>query len=245
MAGGTSDEDRSIHDRGGLPYPYAPQSRSGHRPRKRQSRGDSLGLKEVAITDHGPANLFGVGVASLSALTSIRQEVIAARERYPDMKVLLGAEANVVSEDGEIDIPPELQDAMDIVLVGLHPLVKWKRPAMGISLVGLDLISAWTGKGRVQARQRNTAAIVNAVLRNRVHVVTHPGYRLPIDTRALSQQACAKTGCAMEINEGRNVRRRPSISRSPEATKGRGFSLGVITHSPGRVGDLAKADFSG
>lgn len=198
----------------------------------------SRGLKEIAITDHGPANLFGIGVASLSAFDVIRQEVIAARERYPDIKVLLGVEANVVSEEGEIDIPGDLQEAFDILLVGLHPLVKWKSAARGVSLVGHNLVAAWTGKGRAAVRERNTAAIVNAVLRNRVHAVTHPGYRLPIDTRALAQ-ACAKTGCAMEINAGHEHTTVEYIQIA--RAEGARFVLGSDAHSPDRVGDLAKA----
>ena len=84
------------------------------------------GLEVVAITDHGPASLFGVGVAGPAAFDAIRQEVIEARKAYPGVKVLWGAEANVVSEDGELDIPPGLQERLDIVLAGLHPLVRWR-----------------------------------------------------------------------------------------------------------------------
>lgn len=196
------------------------------------------GLKQIGIADHGPANLFGVGVASLATFDDIRQEVDGAQALYPDVKVFLGAEANVVSEDGEIDIPSWLQEELDIVLVGLHPLVRWRPPATGVSLVGHNLFAAWTGRGRKRARERNTRAIVNAVLKNRVHVVTHPGYRLPIDTRELAR-ACAKTGCAMEINAGHDHTTVEFIRIARE--EGARFVLGSDAHSPERVGDLAKA----
>lgn len=194
------------------------------------------GLREVAITDHGPASLFGTGVASLDAFDAIRQEVARARSQYPDVRVLLGAEANVVSEDGEIDIPPELQDRLDIVLVGLHPWVRWKPAASGLTLLGLNAISAWTSSSR--ARERNTRALVNAVLHNKVHVVTHPGYRLPIDTAALAA-ACAATGCAMEINAGHEHTTVEYIRIARR--QGARFALGSDAHSPERVGDLARA----
>src|SRR5690606_28048129 len=83
------------------------------------------GLSAVAISDHGPASLFGVGVASLDTFDTIRKEVDAVREAYPDLDVLLGVEANIVSITGELDVPPSWQDRFDIVLVGLHPLVRW------------------------------------------------------------------------------------------------------------------------
>ncbi len=54
------------------------------------------GLQAIAITDHGPASLFHIGVSSLSAFDAIRQEVNAAQKMYPGIEVLLGAEANVI-----------------------------------------------------------------------------------------------------------------------------------------------------
>lgn len=194
------------------------------------------GLKAIAITDHGPASLFGIGVGCLGAFDAIRQEVARARELYPDVRVLLGAEANVVSEDGEIDIPPQMQERLDIVLVGLHPWVRWRPAAQGLSLLGLNALPARWAKAR--ARERNTRALVNAVLYNKVHVVTHPGYRLPIDTAALAE-ACARTGCAMEINAG-HVHTSVEYIRIARR-KGARFALGSDAHSPRRVGDLVQA----
>jgi len=195
------------------------------------------GLEAVAIADHGPASLFGVGVAGPAAFDAIRQEVIEARKAYPGVKVLWGAEANVVSEDGELDIPPGLQERLDIVLAGLHPLVRWRSWAKGASLLAANAAGAWTGRVR-HARERNTRAIVNAVLYNRVHVVTHPGYRLPIDTRALAK-ACAATGCALEIN-ARHDHTTVEYIKIAKA-EGARFALGSDAHSPERVGDLQKA----
>lgn len=196
------------------------------------------GLEAVAITDHGPASLFGVGVESLSVFDVIRQEVNRARQRYPDMKVLAGAEANVVSEEGELDVPRTLQEGLDIVLAGLHPLVRWRPFLRGSSLIAGNLAGAWAGWGRRWARERNTRAIVNAVLYNRVHVVTHPGYRLPIDTRALAR-ACARTGCLMEINAGHDHTSVEYIRIARD--EGARFVLSSDAHTPARVGDVAKA----
>ncbi|HLS91385.1 MAG TPA: PHP domain-containing protein [Limnochordia bacterium] len=198
------------------------------------------GLQAIAITDHGPASLFHIGVSSLSAFDAIRQEVNAAQKMYPGIEVLLGAEANVISEDGQLDIPLELQEKLDIVLVGLHPWVRWRPALQGASLVAENLLGAWTGWGRRHVRERNTSAVVNAVLHNRVHAVTHPGYRLPIDTRALAR-ACASTGCAMEINAGHD---HTSVEYIQIARKeGARFLLSSDAHTPGQVGEVSKAAF--
>lgn len=196
------------------------------------------GLSAVAISDHGPASLFGVGVASLDTFDTIRKEVDAVREAYPDLDVLLGVEANIVSITGELDVPPSWQDRFDIVLVGLHPLVRWEPVIEGARLIGLNAGGRWSGRWTEEARRLNTRAVVNAVRRNRVHIVTHPGYRLSIDTRELAR-ACAETGCAMEISASHD---HTSIEYIQIAqSEGAKFALGSDAHSKERVGDLAKA----
>ncbi len=196
------------------------------------------GLKAVAISDHGPANLFGIGVENLGVFDAIRREVIEAREMYPEMKVLMGVEANVISIDGRLDIPLKMQDQFDIVLVGLHPLVRWRPWEDGLGLLARNLLSNRAPKWAQEARWLNTTAIVNAVLRNRVHVVTHPGYRLSIDTEALAK-ACARAGCALEINAG-HTHTTVDYIRIAKAAGAR-FVLGSDAHSAERVGDLGRA----
>lgn len=196
------------------------------------------GLKAVAISDHGPANLFGVGVPSLATFDEIRKEVNEAKAKYPDMEVLLGVEANVIDADGTLDIPESELGRFDIVLAGLHPMVRWRRPVWGWALVGRNALSGWTGIGGGSVRRLNTQALVNAVRRFPVDVVTHPGYRLPIDTRLLAE-ACAQAGCAMEINASHNHTSVEYLRIALEA--GAAFALGSDAHEPGRVGDLERA----
>lgn len=196
------------------------------------------GLEAVAISDHGPANLFGIGVASLDSFDAIRREVIEAQEMYPDMKVLLGVEANVISVDGRLDIPLEMQERFDVVLVGLHPMVQWRPLREGIGLIARNLLGGRILDWKEEARWLNTTAIVNAVLSNRVHAVTHPGYRLSIDTEILAK-ACARTGCALEINSSHTHTTVEYIQIAKDA--GARFVLGSDAHSAERVGDLGRA----
>lgn len=195
------------------------------------------GLETVAISEHGPANLFGVGTRSLETFAAIREDVERARAAFSDINVLFGVEANVISEEGELDIPLPMQEIFDVVLVGLHPLVRWRPLGAGVSLVAQTVFGAWTGLGAVRSRERNTRAIVNAVRRNRVHIVTHPGYRLPIDTRRLAE-ACAEVGCAMEISASHAHTSVAYIRIAQEA--GARFAIGSDAHSPERVGELER-----
>lgn len=196
------------------------------------------GLRRVAISDHGPGSLFGVGVESLATFDAIRKEVEEAQQLYPDVEVLLGVEANVLSVDGRLDIPLEMQSQFDVVLVGLHPLVRWEPLRDGAALIWRNVMGARCKARADEARWLNTQALVNAVLKNRVHAVTHPGYRLPIDT-ALLAQACARAGCALEINASHPHTTEAYIRIAKE--HGARFILGSDAHSARRVGDLGRA----
>ena len=196
------------------------------------------GLRAVAVSDHGPANMFGIGVPSLATFDEIRKEVNAARAKYPDMEVLLGVEANVVDVDGTLDVPESELGRFDVVLAGLHPFVRWKRPLVGWSLVARSAAAGWTGIGEGSARRLNTQALVNAVRRFKITVVTHPGYGLPIDTSELAE-ACAERGTAMEINARHRHTRVEYIKIARDA--GARFALGSDAHEPARVGDVERA----
>lgn len=83
-------------------------------------RAGEIGLEEIAISDHGPGHLMGIGINNLEVLDQIRGEINAAVQVYPHVNVKLGIEANVTSINGDIDITPEYLDKLDIVQIGLH-----------------------------------------------------------------------------------------------------------------------------
>lgn len=194
------------------------------------------GLAVVGISDHGPANLFGVGVRGPHVFDKIREEARRWEREGGRVRVLVGVEANVVSLDGRLDLPDAVLQRLDYVMAGLHVPVKplsWRDAARFTwANVGGRLsrrLAQW-------ARELNTEALVAAVLRNRVDVVTHPGWRLSIDTRELAR-ACARRGTALEINTGHVHTDVPYIEAA--AAEGVHFVIGSDAHTPARVGDLA------
>lgn len=195
------------------------------------------GLKVIGISDHGPANLFGMGVKSPSILMQIKADVFVAQRRNPGIRVLMGAEANVISTDGQIDLPQEIIEHLDYLLVGLHPLVKPATPADAWHLT----LSNWIGKiskgWDYQNRIKNTQALISAVERYPVLAITHPGYRLNIDTRALAL-ACASRGTALEINCSHDHITSEYINIAKSA--GARFIIGSDAHRPEDVGRLDK-----
>lgn len=194
------------------------------------------GLEAVAITDHGPANLFNLGIKTPAVLLGIKDEVIQAGERYPELKVMVGVEANVVSMDGDLDVPVDVLDQLDLVLVGLHQLVKPKSLSDGLSLGLVNLAARYSRRAGARARRVNTEALVQAVKRYDVDIITHPGLHLNIDTGALAE-ACAKSGTALEISAGHPYMTPEFVDVARR--EGAVFAIGSDAHSPDRVGDLA------
>jgi len=198
------------------------------------------GLKIVGIADHGPANFFGIGIKKLSDFLQIKADVFVARRKIPGIRVLVGAEANIISTDGDIDIPPEIVEHLDYLLVGLHPFVKTTRPSDFWRLAVSNLMGKRFKQWDTTNRFYNTKAVIRAVERHPVLAVTHPGYRLNIDTKALAV-ACAAKGSALEINCNHQ-------HITPEYIKiardvGAKFLVGSDAHRPEDVGHLERGLF--
>jgi putative hydrolase len=77
-------------------------------------RAKELGMKGLAITDHGPA--------MNSRVTSL----VFTRTNNPlnGVRFIKGMECNVVDESGKIDVPERHLKHMDLILLGLHPNIE-------------------------------------------------------------------------------------------------------------------------
>lgn len=89
-----------------------------------------------------------------------------------------------------------------------------------------------------EAVRKNTQACIRALERYPIIQVSHPGYGLPIDKKALAKGAAAR-GTALEINA-----KHPEFTADELrecAKEGVSFLIGSDAHSPGRVGDFKAA----
>lgn len=157
------------------------------------------GLSELAITDHAPNNL-RVGMRDpAETLAEMRQEIERWNAERPDLCLRLGVEANLISQDGQLDLPDALLEQLDLTIVSLHPLVKPASWRDGACMFLPDLVQRLTTLRNQGLRNRNTKAMVEAVYRHPVSFVGHPGLWIDIDTRELAE-ACVRRGTALEIN---------------------------------------------
>lgn len=157
-------------------------------------RAVNLGLKEIAITDHGPKH-DGYGIKA-EAYPLIRAEINRLKPKYPEINVLLGLEANILGETGEIDITPEMLEINDWLNAGYHFASNFRKD---FKIHLLNFLSPFSKKAYAKAKKINTNAMIGAMRQYDINMITHPGAKGPIDIEAVAKVA-AETHTLLEIN---------------------------------------------
>lgn len=193
------------------------------------------GLEEIAISDHGPA-LFWIGVTGDKAWKKMRRDIDRCQKEFPTVSIKQSVEANIISPSGELDISLERQEELDMVMAGVHPLALAGWLHKGAPM----LLQHWRGKlndkQHAKAKVHFTKMVVEAVYRNDIDVITHPGLGVPIDTAELAR-ACARRGTALEINN----RIADDLDEFIKVAMKTGvkFCINSDAHRPDAVGELS------
>lgn len=192
------------------------------------------GLESVAITDHGPGHLtYGI---DRNKLPQMRAEIDQLQLKYPQIKILLGVEANTLRVEPFLDVAPEERPDYDILLAGYH---------FGILHAGmvpnyLNKHAGLFGGETSTLKVKNTAMILDALYYNEEHgnhidVLTHPGDKGPFDIADIAR-ACADTGTFIEINDKHHHLTVEEIKIA--AAYDVKFIIGSDAHIPSRVGSF-------
>lgn len=193
------------------------------------------GLKKIAITDHGPGHLT-YGVRSRE-LVQMRKEIDSLKKEYKNIEILFGVEANLVSLDGDIDVTKEDMSLLDILLVGFHNGTAPRNFKSAGRLYLRNYASKLIVPMKKSCAEINTEAIINAVNRYKVDIVTHPGAKIPYNIQKLAE-AAAKRGTALEINSGHGNMTVEYVKIAMKENVD--FVINSDAHTPGRVGDFAR-----
>lgn len=179
-------------------------------------RASELGLEYLGITDHAPKMQ---GSAGESYFRNLRY----ADKRLFGVKILYGAELNVLNETGEIDLPSSALDGLDFTIASLHKQV-------------------FTPKNK----EKNTLALLNAMKNPYVNIIGHPDDpTFEIDVEALVEIA-RQTGTIIELSSvgispdgyrGYDVARLVEILLLCKK-KGVYISLGSDSHGTKKIGDF-------
>ena len=128
------------------------------------------GLEYLGFSDHTP------GMPNTTS-DSYFYNLKVIRDTVGGLRVLKGAEANIVDSQGRIDVPRETVSELDYVIASLHDLVTEN---MGITA--------------------NTQSVIQAMKNPCVRVIGHPDdARFPLDYKALTVAAKAMD-VALELN---------------------------------------------
>ena len=128
------------------------------------------GLEFYGVSDHTPGMPNTTNEGYFHNLKVIRKEIDGVR-------ILKGAEANILNAKGDIDLPGYTVEKLDYVIASLHDLVL---DDMGIAA--------------------NTQAVIGAMSNPYVRVIGHPDDDyFPLDYRAIAT-AASLIGVALELN---------------------------------------------
>ncbi|MGE5543528.1 MAG: PHP domain-containing protein [Bacillota bacterium] len=156
------------------------------------------GLSEVAVTDHGP-NVLVSGVKNLDSYQQLLEEIESLE--IPEIRVLAGAEANIIDLKGMLDIPPPVYEKLDVLICGLHPYSIPGNIRDGYRLFGRNHLRHLSHSRRQKAVNANTKATVAALENNPVDILSHPGLFFEVDMVEVSR-ACIREEVLFEINCG-------------------------------------------
>lgn len=132
----------------------------------------ALGLKLYGVTEHGPA------IPGTCDPLYFRNMYIVPRQ-YGDMRLMMGAELNIIDYDGRLDLEDDFYfRAFDVTIAGLHNLCY-----------------------KDGTRAQNTSALLGAIDNPRVNIISHPcdGTASDFDIEAVVLEA-KRTGTLLELN---------------------------------------------
>lgn len=191
------------------------------------------GLKEIAITDHGPGHIF-YGVRK-DKIFQMREEIDRLNREYKDIKILLGVEANIIDYNGSIDVDKEILDVIDILLLGFHYGIIPRDLKSIYYFYILNPISKILPIARKKIMELSTDAMIKAIRKYPVDIITHPGSKARLNIKRLAQVAY-KTNTALEINSSHSQLSVESIREALDTKVD--FIINSDAHDSKRVGDF-------
>lgn len=195
----------------------------------------SRGLLEVAITDHGPLAAV-IGVKKQESYLDIKEEIYQLQSQYPNIHILLGAEANIRDTAGILDLEEEIIEELDILIAGLHPYTLPTSVKDGWNIMARNSLRHLGPRFQKEAVKANTRAIVAALNRYpQIDILSHPGLFFKVDIEEIAW-ACKIRQVLFEINCAHKY---PPVSDIIEANRvGVKFIINSDAHFEKSVGDL-------
>ena len=186
------------------------------------------GLKQIAITEHGFSHkLYGVKRKNIDKM---RKEIEEAK-KTTGIDILLGIEANIISSEGDIDLSEEEIKKLDFIIVGFHNFAKAKNIKEFFKFRLPNMLSLH----RKKDIKRNTLALMKAMDKYPIDVISHPGAHMALDFEMVGKHAI-KTNTHLELNGKRICYTQDDIKKLVQM--GVMFMANSDAHSAKRVGEV-------
>lgn len=207
-------------------HTHSKNSRFGHGKNSIEEmaiEANEIGLVEIGITDHGYAHFFRTSKQKIKEARKIVDEI----NEWSKTKVLLGVEADIISEDGTIDIDNETLSMLDILIVGYHRMT-------------FTDFANFFGKTKktAEAKQKCTNAFINAIKKYPVTIVSHLDSVLTTDLYEIGK-VCYERGTLVEINNRHTKWTEKQMNDLLDS--GCLFVISSDAHERKKVGDVDKA----
>jgi Histidinol phosphatase and related hydrolases of the PHP family len=140
------------------------------------NQAKKLKMKVIGISDHGPG----------SKEEHISRGYFQTLDRLPEtingIRVLKGVEANIINENGELDVGENETKHLDYVMANFHDCTGYEN----------------------QGIEKNTASFIRAIKSGKINIITHPTFTEPFttDLSALCAAAC-ENNVLLELNLAR------------------------------------------
>lgn len=187
-------------------------------------------LARIAITDHA-VNHPIIGVSPLT-YNRIRKDIEVASKAV-DMEILMGIESNLIGESGKIDVKPKDIARLDILLAGFH-LTAYKSNIKDYFGVTWNGVTKYIKKSSKRQIEQNTRMYLNAIKNNPIDILTHVGFRLDVDHKAIAQ-ACSDYGVYVELSSRHKTPNADCIT--PYIESKCMFVVNSDAHKPCNVGE--------
>lgn len=202
------------------------------------ARAKEIGLKEIAITDHGFANV----TLSLTEKKFEKQkaDVESVRKNLDGVNLLLGIEADIVDTKGNLDVTDKHLSDIDVLVAGFHRFIRSTSTKDYFEYVFFNGFLADVFGTTARKKAIATDAFVAAIENNPVDILSHVGNHAVVDVKEVCE-AAARCGTFVEIN----MKHLPLVDKQMEVMLKTDckFIVDSDAHKTKSIGDFSKAEY--
>lgn len=161
----------------------------------------AIGLKEIAITDHGFNIMSHLLSLTPKKLIKQQREIELLRNEFPNIKILSGIEANLISIDGILDLKLNEFSQFDIVNVGYHSF-SFPKTFNDFSKLYFNSYKGNLLKNYMPSKDvlaRNTKAYISSIKKYPISVIAHLNNFCKVNVVEFCK-ACYDYGTMIELN---------------------------------------------